>query len=174
MRDFFKPWRRKAGCVTLVMACLFAAGWVRSRSFHDTFTHGVVAQKMTYGLTSCPLGISLVKSEWGEREKNDHGVADLTYPDFTDVDTIIIPSWWNCNRIGPNDDFHQGFFLFQSIDWRWKFCGIDFGQTHNHHDPIFRRKYWLFPYWSIVLPLTLLSAYLLLSKPRPPKPPESP
>ena len=25
---------------------------------------------------------------------------------------------------------------------------------------------WLIPYWSVVLPLTLLSAYLLLSKPR--------
>ena len=27
------------------------------------------------------------------------------------------------------------------------------------------------PFWSIVFPLTLLSAYLLLSKPRPAKPP---
>jgi hypothetical protein len=29
------------------------------------------------------------------------------------------------------------------------------------------------PYWAIVIPLTLLSAHLLLSKPRPRKPPES-
>ena len=28
MRDFFKGWRRKAGCVTLVMACVFLESWV--------------------------------------------------------------------------------------------------------------------------------------------------
>jgi len=30
MRDFFRGWKRKAGCVTLVTACLLMAGWVRS------------------------------------------------------------------------------------------------------------------------------------------------
>ncbi len=30
MGDFFRGWRRKAGCVTLVMACLAAGVWVRS------------------------------------------------------------------------------------------------------------------------------------------------
>ena len=30
MREFFKPWRRKIGVVTLVMACVLMAGWVRS------------------------------------------------------------------------------------------------------------------------------------------------
>ena len=33
MGDYFKPWRRKIGCVTLVLACLFMAGWVRSSFF---------------------------------------------------------------------------------------------------------------------------------------------
>jgi hypothetical protein len=30
MREFFRGWRRKVGCVTLLIACVFAAGWVRS------------------------------------------------------------------------------------------------------------------------------------------------
>lgn len=30
MREFFKGWRRKVGCVTLLMALLLAVGWVRS------------------------------------------------------------------------------------------------------------------------------------------------
>lgn len=30
IRDFFKPWRRKIGLATLVMACVFMSGWVRS------------------------------------------------------------------------------------------------------------------------------------------------
>ena len=32
MREFFKGWRRKAGVVTLVTACVVAAGWVQSLS----------------------------------------------------------------------------------------------------------------------------------------------
>jgi len=39
MGDFFKGWRRKAGCVTLVMACTFAAAWVRSFIVEDRMTH---------------------------------------------------------------------------------------------------------------------------------------
>ena len=30
MREFFKGWRRKTGCVTLVMACVFALAWLTS------------------------------------------------------------------------------------------------------------------------------------------------
>lgn len=30
MREFFRGWRRKVGCVTLVMACVLTTGWVRS------------------------------------------------------------------------------------------------------------------------------------------------
>src|SRR5580658_9234756 len=35
MHDFFKPWRRKIGVVTLVLACVFAAGLVRSHATTD-------------------------------------------------------------------------------------------------------------------------------------------
>jgi len=35
MAEFFKGWRRKVGCVTLVMACVFTAGWFRSLSHED-------------------------------------------------------------------------------------------------------------------------------------------
>src|SRR5438105_3724804 len=35
MRDFFKGWRRKIGVLTLVMACVCMAAWVRSYSAED-------------------------------------------------------------------------------------------------------------------------------------------
>src|SRR3954462_3489874 len=35
MREFFRGWRRKLGVATLVMACVFAAGWVRSLFHRD-------------------------------------------------------------------------------------------------------------------------------------------
>ena len=36
--DYLKPIRRKLGVVTLVMACVFMAGWVRSHSFVTTWS----------------------------------------------------------------------------------------------------------------------------------------
>ena len=35
MGGYFKPWRRKIGVVTLVMACVLMAGWVRSLTVAD-------------------------------------------------------------------------------------------------------------------------------------------
>jgi hypothetical protein len=35
MGDFFKPWRRRIGVVTLVMACAFMGWWVRSQFYYD-------------------------------------------------------------------------------------------------------------------------------------------
>jgi hypothetical protein len=41
MREFFRGWRRKVGCVTLVMACVFAVAWVRSFFIWDVLTFPV-------------------------------------------------------------------------------------------------------------------------------------
>jgi hypothetical protein len=33
MREFFRGWKRMVGLVTLMVACLFTAGWVRKCSY---------------------------------------------------------------------------------------------------------------------------------------------
>ena len=35
MGDFFHGWRRKVGLLTLVMACVFTAGWIRADGICD-------------------------------------------------------------------------------------------------------------------------------------------
>jgi hypothetical protein len=51
------------------------------------------------------------------------------------------------------------------FEWRWKYLGFDSGQLrHNKLSATF----WIIPYWSIVVPLTALSAWLLVIKPRKP------
>ena len=35
MREFFKNWRRKAGCVTLLVACAVMVAWIRSQNASD-------------------------------------------------------------------------------------------------------------------------------------------
>ena len=43
MKDFFRGWRRKAGCVTLVMACVFMAGWIRTLTTYEELSFRVSA-----------------------------------------------------------------------------------------------------------------------------------
>ena len=97
MGEFFRGWRRKAGLVTLAMACLLATGWMRS-----------------YVAPSPPF------SSWFESRD---GVL------FLWNDILIEGVAWS----GP-----RGALVFIS-------------------------------YWSLVLPLTLLSVWLILSKPWPAK-----
>jgi len=35
MSAFFHGWRRKAACITLVMACVLVGAWIRSRNVRD-------------------------------------------------------------------------------------------------------------------------------------------
>ncbi len=54
---------------------------------------------------------------------------------------------------------------YQNVEWRTDWIGFHFGAANATAGSIRRVEFWIVPYWSIVIPLTLLSAYLLLSKP---------
>ncbi|MDB5345631.1 MAG: hypothetical protein JWP89_4008 [Schlesneria sp.] len=41
MREFFRGWRRKTGCITLVMACVVTGLWVRTLFFSDQFCFAI-------------------------------------------------------------------------------------------------------------------------------------
>lgn len=153
MGEFFLGWRRKLGVVTLVIACVVLSAWIRSTST----------------------------------------VAILGYDgDFTSV--CICASrrgitWTSYTR--PQQ------FLSEATGWTWEYVQ---GSEHEWYEPMFleiEAYSWVFagyiffwkqttetacggaivnvPYWSIVIPLTAISAWLLLSKTRKliPKPLES-
>jgi len=40
MSEFFKAWKKKIGCVTLLMALVFIVGWVRSHEYMDSYVFG--------------------------------------------------------------------------------------------------------------------------------------
>jgi len=69
MKEFFQGWRRKIGVVTLVMALVFMAGWVRSLvvedelDFHD-FVDMPYGSLFIDGLATCPDSLALVTYEW--------------------------------------------------------------------------------------------------------------
>jgi hypothetical protein len=101
MLEFFKGWRRKFGVLTLLMACVFAAGWVRSL---------IVADRINF---------------FGAQMLSWHG-------EIMRCVAVLVRT-----QIGS-----------QTV-------------TSAQETPI-----WTIPYWSIVIPLTLLSAWLLLSNPK--------
>jgi hypothetical protein len=57
MRAFFRSWRRIARCVTLVMALILSAGWVRSFLVEDRFyidLTGTSINRLVSSLKSLP------------------------------------------------------------------------------------------------------------------------
>ncbi len=108
MGDFFKPWRRKAGFVTLAMACMFLLAW-----------------------------------GWGQGNATS---IDVWYTTTTEC-FLTLDS--------------RGFQLFNGE------IAIDKATGMRQLNRIWDVEV---SHWSIITPLTLLTAYLLLSKPRVAKP----
>lgn len=112
MGDFFRGWRRKVGCALLILACVFAAGWVRSYSDPDQIR---LQSRMSYVEGNVLRSVSLYV------ELNEGSI--------------------------------------QGVRRTTRYFGSGTGVSESS-------VLWSVPYWSIVDPLTLLSAWLLLSKPR--------
>lgn len=147
MREFFKGGRRKAGCVALVMALAVFGVWMRGYGVSDAFSFGVDEAGNNHWLNSSRDGI-----RW-ERYSGAGGVIgwkQFPVPQSGTVFPVDDPEWLS----------------ICAVDWRVRSCGFDFGEWRSKQKDAFRCDYWLIPYWSLVLPLTLLSAYLILWKPR--------
>jgi hypothetical protein len=128
------------GCVTLVMACAFAGGWFRSVGFQDFLSFPSGEFSEDY------LSSSNGFLGWGLSRVD----SPFYKPSFRL--TIGLPT--NLNRINE--------LKFRT---RWN-C---FGCTANDFYEIGESEC-VVPYGFVVVPLTLLSAWLLLSKPRTPQP----
>ena len=151
MGEYLRGWRRKIGVVTLFMACVIVGAWVRSLIRHD--------------LVMIPYGNDTfcVESACGVIE----------FARLTTRDNKSKPKWFS-NEITPtlwrwldNDGIpravdHLGELSENEIDWRWDWAGFHFGAGHSINDG---EEDYMLPYWSIVVPLTLVSFCLLLSKP---------
>jgi hypothetical protein len=154
MREFFRGWRRKTGCATLVLACVSMLGWMRSREYVDivtVFTRGNVThfcvsdrECFKWIMTTAPVNRS----------------------------AAAIPQLGLSTRKVSNLDADHSFapIFSRAPDWRTNLstAGFQIGDA-SFSVPGFgdyRASIVQVPYWSIVLPLTLLSAWLILSKPR--------
>jgi hypothetical protein len=154
MGQYFQGWRRKIGVASLATACVFMVGWIRSFGVDDYLNAWAgrqsVGLKHYYNLWSLvsadgTLFLGRIWYQSPDAAEIDDGERDYRYPQWS---------------VSYDSEFPNGDLRFI-----WHLCG--FGVYERcPNDPNNGGLRLLIPYWSIVIPLTLLSAYLLLSKPR--------
>jgi len=140
MGDYFKPLRRKIGVVMLVMACVLLAAWVRSGFVSDLFC--IQNSETRTQVFVCHKG----QLFWCGRLPSDFEQFHSIVPSGADPLKLIM-------------DGH-----------RWSWLGFQFVEGNLRGDATQPIVCWILPWFPIVIPLTLLSAYLLLSRPRVAKP----
>ena len=142
MYEYFKGWRRKFGLLTLLLALPFLGGWVRSFSNVDTL--------IPYAPRNPGKCFYLVISE--------RSAVKFVRVYGTDVFALSPSRFFNSVPIKPANPT-------LSVECRWQFCGFEFRDGPLGAGEIKMTAY-VFPYWAIVIPLTVVSAYLLLTTPR--------
>jgi hypothetical protein len=138
MRDFFHGWRRKSGCTLLLVAIGLCILWARSQLVEDTITFPIKTR--SYLLTSLEGQLiweaSVRKSEGLFQWKSQTAKHDWLSP-------------WLTNGLLPRHEF-AGFLYSSGI--------LPGGAVYD--------RWIVVPYAWLVLPCTLLSAYLILVRPR--------
>ena len=139
MAEFFHGWKRKTGVLTLGMACVFAAGWVRNYTVQDML---------------------LIRSDQEHFHLLVSGHDGLIWMKIVDVVGFSTGRPFYDTDVADHSDPFEAI----NAEWKWKWLGFQFGQGEEiFQTPI---GFSMIPYWAIVIPLTALSAFLLLSKPK--------
>jgi len=137
MREFFQPFRRKLGALTLVLACGLMVMWIRS---------GIVGERLSFATNQNQ--VHLFSSNCGNLSWTRLTGGTTSDPMYQKWDAQ--PEQW------------QNVILQQDEDW----VIVHAGKAVSITLPGIVFEFLVVPYWSIVLPLTLVSAWLLLGKAR--------
>ena len=149
MGDCFQGWRRKMGVVTLVLACSLMGGWLAtSRSPNSFFlvwrTSDTTA--LRFGTRNSQFVVNSIDASLSLSLHSGINQAIAVWKDPASQ-TLNYP---------PQSD--------TEIPWTYRFGGFDFGKYVQDEPFQFRLRIWRFPYWAVVIPLTLLSAGLLIRR----------
>lgn len=149
MGEFFKGWRRKAGLVTLAVALVLMVAWNRSYAIVDQVWIEDAGDQAFHTVVSLQGRLGWVRTIAPRRSmRMDWDSEDLA--EFADTDFY--------------DEWSKELY---AIERRIEWAGFRFGAALE--TPLFHLKPMVcafIPYWALILPLTLLSAWLLLTKPR--------
>ena len=138
MGEFLKPLRRKIGVAIMVIACVFMCGWFRSFTISEVVSVPVSPASML-SVGSVGNHFLLLMSQYHVREARPKKIEWNQINEFQTVESL----------------FHE-----HSLDFRFLGFGlIASNDTFNGGLAL------TIPYVLLVSSLTLLSAWLLLSKP---------
>lgn len=189
MFTYFRGWKRKAGLVTLVTAFVLMAGWIRGRSIRGEITIGTNERDAEPKYTN---QMNMEGNGWFGSKVIAKAYYQIVSTDGITIRRIKVtnPEWSLGLPVGMRETSYDAFKSLNEYIWRRQLCGFDFGERRDdlkfenvtivgsdkesvaRNNPQLRMTYLSIPYWAIVLPLTLLSAWLLLSKGRQPTQPE--
>lgn len=149
MREFFKGWRRKAGCIALLMGLVACAGWIRSCYLRDeiVFVTGRNTYERLTSVGQCLTWFHGTSTELGK------GTAFA----------------WRSTVVPGNTSEPMHSDLEDAELHCWRFLGLDFGYKRGRITVTYgwTETVYVVPYWCLAAPFTLLSAYLILWQPRP-------
>jgi hypothetical protein len=155
MLDYCKPGRRKIALLTFVIVGVFVAGWIRSRTMYDAIEIGVGRHYFAVSSMNTHLGCCWHQYELAGKDRPFLQVEslDITGGQIVESDPTCGNS--DLNLVAGN------FHMKAGSGWSYQASP---NPTKSH--PLVRVQDYSAsiqaPYWSIVIPLTLLFAYLLL------------
>lgn len=142
MSEYFQPLRRKVGVLTLAVACGFAVGWVRSQSNFDS------------------VRIPLALRRWIDLDSRE----GLLYVSDNSLAQGKIQFRWEVTSTKSN----ESRIMPRATDLSVHLLGMGIGVSPTPRNPLKPTINFavIVNYWLLVIPLSLHSVYLLLSKPR--------
>ena len=149
MGEFFRGWRRKTGLATLAVSCLLTIGLLRS--------------------------FVIIDSVYASRGRTLHELTaragSLTWLRRSEEDDVVPIQWQSIQFSGPNVRLLYWDGIQEEIEWQRNWVGFSAGTFHVDAGGFstLRVDVLSICYWLIILLLTLLAMYLLLTKPRPAK-----
>jgi hypothetical protein len=154
MGEFFKGWRRKVGLVTLLMALAFIAATLERRNDFRGIRFSRELDSSFLALINGHLvwltAATIPKAEHHELPTRffDQGKAGEGRRIGLPIDNSLL------------DD--------PDLRWKWRWCGFGNGVVIAGVwlCQFYRIRLWVMPGWAPTLSLTLLSAFLLLTKSR--------
>lgn len=155
MKEFFRGWRRKAGVVTLLMACVITTLWMRSLSHADDLfipfgneaTLQLISQKSTLTVRKFVSRFRVGTAKIG--------------PDRVLLLGVFPATRTSQGNVAFSADETTRSELGTPYVWKFNTGGVGLA-TFEDHELLLRVVIVTIPFWSIAIPLTGLSAGLLL------------
>lgn len=154
MFEYFCGWKRKAGGITLALACLFAAAWIRSLETINRFTMKTAQYEFNWFASSngSVVWLRIVPLNESNLSKEIHGIV----PEIVGEAVEGLAEYLSATILSGDPPFQ----------WKYRYFGLEVGQYRLEASSPIQVTIRKLSYWIFITPLTLLSAYLLLSKPR--------